>query len=257
MKKHIIYLILIIGVLTSCQEVIDLKLDTTESQLVIQGNIYDTPRPYYIKLSQTVDFDVPSNYPPVTGATVIISDNNGVTDTLTETEAGIYESSKIIGTIGYTYNLAVITDEITYTSTSTMPATVPIDSVYYEDAIFGDEKQLTFSFHDPKGIENYYRVIRFVNNVQQDGFSTITDNLNDGENTTYTYMSMSDDDVNTGDTVTFRLVSIDGGVYEYFRTAGGDMSQSASPSNPISNIEGGALGYFNACSYSTSSVIAK
>jgi hypothetical protein len=43
------------------------------------------------------------------------------------------------------------------------------------------------------------------------------------------------------------LQSIDKGVYDYFRTAGNDGNQSASPSNPISNIDNEALGYFNAC----------
>jgi hypothetical protein len=57
-----------------------------------------------------------------------------------------------------------------------------------------------------------------------------------------------DTKIERGDLVTVWLESIDKNVYDYFRTAGQDGSQSATPSNPISNISPSVLGYFNACS---------
>ena len=54
------------------------------------------------------------------------------------------------------------------------------------------------------------------------------------------------DNLKKGDIVTVWLESVDKGVYDYFRTAGREDGQSASPSNPVSNISNGALGYFSA-----------
>ncbi|HYJ37819.1 MAG TPA: hypothetical protein VEV87_04350 [Chitinophagaceae bacterium] len=54
----------------------------------------------------------------------------------------------------------------------------------------------------------------------------------------------------TGDEVTIEMLTIDGVIFKYWnslRSAGGDGSTStASPANPVTNIEGGALGYFSA-----------
>jgi len=48
--------------------------------------------------------------------------------------------------------------------------------------------------------------------------------------------------------VNIELHSIDPGVYKYWYSLdqGADGGSSASPANPVSNISGGALGYFSA-----------
>ncbi|MGE0079630.1 MAG: DUF4249 domain-containing protein [Bacteroidales bacterium] len=253
MKKYIS--LLFVASLLSCQKVIDLDLDSTSSRLVIQGNIYDQEGPYKVKLSRSVDFDELSIYPAVSNATVIISDDHGNADTLSESDAGIYETSKIKGIPGYKYDLAVTVDGITYIATSTMPDAISIDSIYTEDVIFGDGTQVGVKFKDPANVSNYYRLIQFINNRQTENFHVISDDLYDGKNIEYSLMTMDDDDeLETGDMVAVGLECVDKGVYDYFRTAGSDGNQSASPSNPISNISNGALGYFNACTYRVSSI---
>ncbi|WP_158871926.1 DUF4249 domain-containing protein [Maribellus comscasis] len=251
MNKIIIYLgVAILIIFSSCEKVIDLNLDSVSPQIAIQGNIYDQPGPYSVKISKTVDFYESSIYPPVAGALVIISDDHGVVDTLVEKSPGEYITTKIVGNPGYTYSLVVTVEEISYTATSTMNNAVYIDSVYIEDAVFGSGKQVTSKFTDPIDTENYYRFIEFINNVQQSDFHVTRDELYDGESVEYSISSTNNDyKIKTGDSITIRLESIDEGVYDYFRTAGSEGSQSASPDNPISNITNGALGYFSACSY--------
>jgi hypothetical protein len=52
------------------------------------------------------------------------------------------------------------------------------------------------------------------------------------------------------------MESVDSGVYTYLRTLQQTINQnSATPANPLSNITGGALGYFSAYSYSSQTVI--
>ena len=118
-------------------------------------------------------------------------------------------------------------------------------------------KQLTVKIKDPADTINYYRLVEFVNSGQQDNFDVTNDKLNDGKEISYSFMQRGNDNkkLETGDYVTIWLESIDKGVYEYFREAGREGGQSASPANPTSNINNGALGYFNACSVSEESIV--
>jgi hypothetical protein len=253
----ITFIVLII-VFSSCQKVINLDLNSASPQIVIEGNVYDQPGPYMVKISQTVNFDESNVYPPVTGATVEISDDVGNSEVLTELSSGTYITSALQGVSGRTYTLTVVSKGKTYTATSTMPNPVNIDSIYLEKSMFGNEKLVSVNFNDPANINNYYRLIEFINNEQQTGFNVTDDFLNHGKTISYSFMTAGNDSkLETGDTATVWLETIDKGVYEYFRTAGRDDGQSSSPSNPTSNINNGALGYFNACSVNTISIIVQ
>jgi hypothetical protein len=248
-KTDILNTIILIVGFSSCQKVIDLKLNSSSSQIVIQGNVYDQAGPYTVKISQSVNFDESSVYPPVTGAVVAINDDNGNSEVLTESPSGTYTTSNMQGLPGHTYTLNVTANGKTYTASSTMPFAVNIDSVYTEKSRFGNEKLVTLQFTDPAGIANYYRLIQIINGVQQKKFDVTNDALNEGETLSYSFTQQGNDSkLESGDEITIWLESIDKSVYEYFRTAGREGGQSASPSNPTSNINNGALGYFNACS---------
>jgi hypothetical protein len=261
MKKSKIILfisIILSACFSSCEKVIDLELNTSSSQIVIQGNIYDQGGPYTVKITKSVNFDESNDYPAVSGAMVVISDNAGNSDTLTEASSGIYTTTVLQGAPGRTYTLKVETDGQTYTASSTMPDAVEIDSIYTEHSIFRNEEQVTIDFSDPANIDNYYRLIKFINNIQQDQFYVISDKLYQGKEISYSIMSQyNDNKLKAGDEVTIWLESVDKYVYEYFRTEGSEGWQSASPANPTSNISNGALGYFNACSVRTISIIVE
>ncbi len=261
MKNYILLFFLGSFVFSSCEDVIDLNLATTEPRLVIQGNIYDEPGPYIVTLSQTVDFDASSVYPPVTGALVIISDNLGSTDTLVESSAGRYITSTLAGEPGNSYTLTVAIGDDLYSAVSTMPYAVTPDSVYLEENTFDGEKQVGVSFYDPIDTVNYYRLIQTKNSKPIEGFYTANDELFDGQKMSYSFQGdgpgESDDPIVDGDTITVWLESVDKAVYNYFRTAGGDMIQSSTPANPISNISNGAMGYFKASAIRSNSLIAQ
>ena len=250
--------IVLIIVFSSCQKVIDLDLNSASPQIVIEGNVYDKTGPYLVKISQTVNFDESNVFPPVTGATVEISDDAGNSEVLIEASSGNYISSSLQGIPGRTYTLSVASNGKIYTATSTMPNPVNIDSIDLEKSMFGNDKLVSVNFNDPANINNYYRLIEFINNEQQPGFNVTDDNLNQGKIIRYSFMSAGNGSkLVIGDNVTVWLESIDKGVYDYFRTAGNDGGQSSSPSNPTSNISNGALGYFNACSVHAISIIVQ
>ena len=249
-KSMVVFLILVAFsvCLASCEKVIHLDLNNTSPRVVIQANIYDHSGPYYVKISKTVNFEESGIYPPVTGAHVEISDNVGQTEVLSESSSGTYVTSDLRGIPGHTYQLTVKTSDGTYNANSKMPYPVEMDSIYFSASPFSGDKVTTVRFTDPPFTVNYYRLVYFVNKKQQKPFYILDDELYQGAPIRFSLMSRgSDINLASGDDVTVWLESIDIGAFDYFRTVATDGGQSASPSNPVSNISNGALGYFNAC----------
>lgn len=232
----------------SCEKVIHLNLQNATPKVVIQANIYDQPGPYYVKISKTVPVDESSQFPAVTGAKVVITDNVSQTETLTESLPGTYVTSRMRGFPGRNYSLTVTTGSEVYHAAATMPQAVTLDSIYFTSSVFSGEKLTTVRFFDPPFQTNYYRFIYYVNNKLQKEFYVLDDELFDGTTIRYALHSRgSDIKLVKGDQVAVWLESVDQGVYNYFRTAGNEDGTSASPANPVSNISNGALGYFNVC----------
>jgi len=255
-KTRLFIFMTAISLLASCQKVIQLDLSTTAPQLVIQGNVYDEPGPYAVKISKTTNFDTPNIYPAVTNARVTISDNAGKTEELSQVTDGTYVTSTLEGVVGRTYTLTVQIDGKTYTARSTMPQPVYIDTIYYKKSVFSSIKLIALDFINPPNKENYYQVIHLVNGKQVAGFSVFSNNSGEVERISYSFMSTDTTPaLVAGDKIVVWLESIDKDVFKYFWTANRDGSRSASPANPVSNISNGALGYFNACSVRKSSLI--
>jgi len=249
-KNNIILLILVTVLLSSCKKVIQVDLSTSVPQLVIQGNVYDEPGPYTVKISRTVNFDMPNIYPPVTNATVTISDNKGQSEELSQTTDGNYVTSSFQGIIGRTCTLTVNVDGKTYKASSTMPEAVLIDTIYLKKSIFGNSKMVTLDFINRPFKENFYHIVYFINGKLNPAFRIFNDNTNQVERISYSFLSTDNapQKLVKGDKIEVWLESIDKGVYEYYRTANRDGGRSASPANPVTNISNGALGYFSASS---------
>ena len=245
-------------ILSSCQKVIDINLNAAAPQIVIEGSVNDQPGPYYINLSQTVNFSETNVFPPVTGALVKITDNTGLTDILTEVSPGSYRTSTLQGVPGKSYTLSVSSNGKNYTSVSNMPAPVNIDSltiITTTGGFGGPRKRLQANFQDPSGIANFYKfgITHYVviNNVVQysiieKSISITSDKLQDGKMLTYNLSGRNT--LISGDSIVVALQTIDQGVFDYFRTLGqaDNNAASATPANPTSNITNGALGYFSA-----------
>ena len=246
---HGFFLLLLSVIGFACQKVIDVDLNSAAPQIVIEGNISDSPGPYYVTLSKTINFDQPNTFPPVTGAHVVISDIVGNSELLTEASPGTYRTSVIQGTPGRTYTLDVTSEGKEYIATSTMPAPVNIDSLTLDYIVNGPDRYWAFKvdFKDPAGVKNYYHFVLMRNSIISQRFFLYDDRLQDGESITY---DLVPDTLYDRDVVIIFLQCVDKGVYDYFRTASqisnGRGSQSASPANPLSNFSNGALGYFSA-----------
>jgi hypothetical protein len=257
--KHIFYLAAILLSLSSCEKVIELDLGKTEPTLVIEGNITNEAGPYFVKLTKTVDFNAASTYPAVTGATVVITDNAGQRDTLTNTGNGVYRTNSLQGIIGRTYNLNVVADGKTYTAQSTMPQNVMFDSLRYISFEFGGTTQYAVVpvFKDPIVVGNNYRFVLKVNGVLDKTYLVDNDNVNNGKVNQRPFRS-NDIEIKNGDVVQVEMQCIDAGAYLYYFTLsqaqGNGPGGGTTPSNAPNGITGEALGFFSAYTTQSKSV---
>jgi len=252
--KLIILLSALAIALSSCEKVIDLKLNPADSRYVVEGIVSDKMGGCYVSITRTKEFDSEAGYTPVSGATVTIADDYGHTISLAQGSDGLYRHPDFKGESGKTYHLKVLLEGKTYTASSVMPAVVPIDSVYITTEDFFDEKYLMVhaTFKDPQGIDNYYSFDQYINGLKVKEVFFDNDELRDGKNYDFVIFNLSETDrfkLKPGDSVSIDMHSTDAAVYKYwyslYQGATG-TGGSASPANPVSNIQGGALGYFSA-----------
>src|SRR6218665_54053 len=124
--------------LSSCQKVIDVKLDDADKKLVIDAVLTDHEGGCIVKISKTKSFNESNNFTGLGGATVSIKDESGNITALTETATGVFTHPSLKGIYGKTYQLLVQAEGKNYTSSSTMPQLVTFDSAYLETQKFFD-----------------------------------------------------------------------------------------------------------------------
>ncbi len=255
-------MMLLLLAITSCQKVVDLKLKDASGQMVTEGNVTNT-NTSIVKLSQNVAFTSSNTYPPVSGATVTISDQTGKSYNLTEGIAGMYSSGQLKGISLNTYNLTVQTGGKTYTASSTMPAAIALDSITAKNAEFNNgnnRKEITVSYLDPAGIKNQYLFLMYVNGVQVKGIFVYNDDLTDGKHVS-TQLRQDDVDIYPGDIVKVEMQCIDKANYTYWYALRQQQQNGpgggVTPSNPPSNLTNNALGYFSAHTLQTKTIVVK
>jgi hypothetical protein len=247
---------------TSCQKVIDVKLDDADKKIVVDAVLTDHEGGCIVRLSKTKNFNDNNDFAGLSGAVVTIKDETGTTTTLTETKTGVYTNNQLKGNSGKTYQLMVTVEGKSYSASSTMPEHIHLDSLYLKTQKFFDEEE-TFSnvvFKDPGGVKNYYLFKQFVNGKRTDGTFIMDDDLSDGKqfNSTLYLFTDDEDKIKTGDIVEVEMQCIDKAVYKYWYSydQGASGGGSATPANPVSNISGDALGYFSAQTVQRKAVIA-
>ena len=244
------------AILTSCTKVIDVKLKDADKKYVIEATITDVPGSGKVTVTQTKNFS-DNNVPLyVSGAAVTITDNTtGAIATLTESSSGIYDGCTVAGISGHSYSLKVIKDGNTFTSTCVMPQRINLDTLYMtSENVFGSTWNLAnIQFRDPAGIGNCYRAKQYVNGKATKDIFVTNDDYSDGKDMfAKLYMDPGGDDekkIKSGDSIRIDMMCIDPAIYKYWfsmQQSATGSNQSAAPANPVTNIQGGALGYFSA-----------
>lgn len=257
-------IVLMIGSFYSCEKVIDLELKDSDLKYVVEGVITNEPGVCKVIISQSRPFYEDNQFAAVSGATVKVKDN-GQEVPLTETRPGVYETKAINGTPGHEYHLSVVVDNQAFTASCIMPRPVPLDTLYVEPGPFNQFKFAKAGFNDPAGEKNHYRFVQYLNGKKDPTIFWESDEFTNGMSMLImldTAVDKQDDPRNivSGDEVTVEMLCLDEAIYKYWyslRTGGGDGSvNSAAPANPVTNIKGGALGYFSAHTVDRRTVIA-
>lgn len=251
--------------ITACSKVIDVDLNDAEKKYVIEGTVTNQAGGCKVSITQTKNFDENNSFPGISGAIVSIKDNtSGTTIMLAETSEGIYEDPSFVGISGRNYTLSVSIGAELFTANSTMPQQVNIDTAYVSNEnLFGEIWQLSnIEFRDPAGIANQYRFTQHINGKKTKDIFVNNDDISDGQRfSTKLYMdpgTENEDKMQPNDEVRVEMMCIDAAVYTYwFSLAQGATGESdnATPSNPVTNIRGGALGYFSAHTSEVKTVI--
>jgi hypothetical protein len=251
-------------ILGSCKKIIEVNLNDASPQIVVEGNIYNTPGPYAIRVSKTINYSANNQFPPVSGANMIVKDiTDGLSDTLTESTPGLYLTKKLKGISGHEYQLQLTVGSQNYTANTLLPQPVALDSVSFEKLSRPGGKidyYAVINYQDPPGVSNYYQFTLLVNNRRINNTFAFEDRLSDGK---YVSRTLRTDSayINLGDSVTVIMNHMGKEGYQYYNTffqvTGNGSLQSISPANPISNISNKALGYFIASATQTKKAIAK
>ena len=264
MKKYIIFLssclltLSLSHLLTSCEKEIDIdyhqvaQLYVAEGLVTQDGSTNRTNRPTYVRLTTTQDMtDNVSNSHNLTGATIVLTEDGFVLDTLRYWRNGYYISD-YQGYEGSHYTLDIYIDGNHFQSSSVMQAAPQLSSfrfvwkdVLTERMLFADLK-----LEDIKGQNNYYFMHMYRNGVGY-RWAVMDDSHNPGGElqqlfscTTERNLDKNDDDgLKDGDAIHVEIRSIDRRTYDYFYSM---QVMQNSGTNPVQNFTGGCLGYFSA-----------
>ena len=247
---------------TGCEKIVNLDLQTSSAQLVIEANLVDDGLPCQVSLSTSANYTDTNTFAPVRGATITLTDNAGGLETLRETATpGQYAGATIRGVSGRSYTLRVETGGTAYVALSTLPApVVPFEKLSTQLSAIGTNNiQAVVDYTDPAGPGNSYLFRQYRNGRLNPTIFLQSDQFTNGNHLSQVLRTMggnssSDpDNLNklvSGDSLRVEMQNLDPSAYEYFRTlnliltAGG--APSTTPANPKSNFTGGALGYFSA-----------
>lgn len=235
-------------------------LDVAQLKLTL----VDDNLPAQVRLSTSVNYKEASTFPPVTGATVTLSDNAGGREVLREAGPGQYAGATLKGVPGRVYTLRVETGGASYVAVSTLPLVVPFEELHTEPSAFGadDGLQTAVQYTDPVGLGNNYLFRQYRNGRLNHTIFLQNDKYTDGKHVNQQLQGGNSgpggggpppediDKLVSGDSLTVEMQNIDPGVYQYFLTLNQILQENpafgVTPANPTSNFSGGALGNFSA-----------
>ena len=250
--------ILVISGNSACEEIIQLDINNASPEITVEANIAEN-EPAVVYVRKTASLDDVDDFPAVQGAVVVLSDNQGESEQLSEIRPGVYKSLLLKGKTGKSYILNVKTEDKNITASDIMPGKVALDSFLVLNSVYpGGGRptngelapfyEIMITFRDPVLLKNYYKVNVYVNDTIRDGNNIFDDQYNNGLQVTNNFV-MYNENIRRGDTIHIEFMCISKPVYGYFKSMGnasGGPRNSSSPANPYSNLSGSKLGYFSA-----------
>lgn len=232
MKKYIAILLALLFV--SCEDLIDVDLNESESKLVIDASINwlkgSIGTEQQIKLTLLTPY-FNKNISPATGAKVTITkDSNESFEFIEEKDkSGIYTNHSFITELNASYTLSILYEGETYSAKETMTPVVNIDTVVQNDqgGFTGEDIELKVYYTDPADEQNYYLFEFITDIVEVPNLEVYEDRFTNGNQIFGFY---TEEDLKSGDLVTIRNYGISKRFYEYMLIL---LDQSAEGGGPF------------------------
>lgn len=251
-KKPIAFIILSFLMLISCTERIDLELNSTGEQIVIEGEITTEDKAQEVIVTRSAPYFANQAAVPVLDAKVWLYEGDNSWQ-LHEQRPGHYYTPKMQGKPGATYQLEVISEGEIYTANSTMPQKVGIDSIRFQKDIFNDNDMEILLFAQEPGETKDFYMWKYYRNHHLET-DTITeamierDDLVNGNYIAWIGV-LQVENYELNDTITLEMSNIPKEYYWFLvnlfsetRWRGGPFD--APPANINGNLSNGALGFF-------------
>ncbi|MCP2029495.1 hypothetical protein L1276_004682 [Flavobacterium sp. HSC-32F16] len=244
---------------TSCEDVVNLDLETGETRLVIDAEIVwkkgTSGNEQVIKISKTASY-YSGTTPKVSGAQVRVENTNGDVFTFNESEPGVYVCTNFVPVIDMDYKLFVEAEGKSFTASEKLTSVTPITKVEQKMVPdFGGEDviEVTFYYTDPADQVNFYLTDYESEFLIYPDYELTNDEFYNGNEISTRY---SDEDMKPGNTLKILHRGVSKNFYNYMK-----LILEASSSNPFlvppGNIRGNivntsdtnnfALGYFRLC----------
>jgi hypothetical protein len=260
MKRYKIILILFLTLFaSSCEEVIDVNLETAAPRLVVYASIEKQKEPkgseQKIRLSTTTGY-FDTVIPTVSGADVRITNSDKVFIFTETSNLGEYKCADFDPIIDEEYVLTIKLNGQTYTATETLKSVSPFTKIEQKNdgGFSGKEIEIKAYFDDPADVDNYY-MVKFKSSVSAiPSYDIFDDSFTQGKENFRLY---TNENLNTGDELDITLFGISKRYFEYMRkltaiagSASGRPFATASASvrgNIVNttNPNNYAFGYFN------------
>ncbi|WP_029268659.1 DUF4249 domain-containing protein [Flavobacterium sp. KJJ] len=219
MKKAILLIVFFISIFfTSCEEVVDVDLDTAPPKLVIEAAINwqkgTNGRQQTIKLTTTTGY-FENVIPTVSGATVYIKNSQNQQFNFIEVpKTGRYVCTNFMPVINEKYSLTVINNGETYTADETFQSVAPITRIEQnnEGGFTGKDIEIKAFYNDPADADNFYLYKYVYSNKIKSNYYVDEDKFFQGNE----FFSISDDDeLKIGDEIEITHIGISKQYYNY------------------------------------------
>lgn len=258
-KVLALFSLMIIVLFSSCEEVVDVDLQTGEAKIVIDAEIVwqkgTAGNEQVIKISKMASYYSTST-PKVSGAAVRIENSNGDVFTFAESEPGVYKCTNFVPVLNSDYTLFVTAEGKSFTAVEKLTSVTPINKVEQKlvPGFSGeDEIEVTFYYTDPIDQANYYLTDYQSSFLLFPEYELTDDDLYNGNEINTRF---SNEDMVSGNVLNITHRGISKNFYNYMNLI--LEAQSANPfMAPPANIRGNivnvneqnnyALGYFRLC----------
>ncbi|MTH14025.1 DUF4249 family protein [Flavobacterium sp. LC2016-01] len=219
MKKTALLIVIFIATFfTSCEEVVDVDLDTAPPKLVIEAAINwqkgTTGRQQTIKLTTTTGY-FENVIPTVSGAQIFIKNSaNEQFNFIEIPKTGRYVCTNFKPVLNAEYTLTVKTNGQTYTAVETFQSVAPITHIEQnnEGGFTGKDIEIKAYYNDPGDADNFYLYKYVYSNKIKSNYYVDDDKFFQGNE----FFSLSDDDeLKSGDQIEITHLGISKQYYNY------------------------------------------